>query len=134
MGNNVNNWFDRSFKRSFKSNKRWPIIIRFEGKSGSEYFVCNDTSEIEQVALYQLWFRWHSGCYFDHDNQNEQVKLENANVISALNNRNGRLAYAILMRRADYEYENVTIESVSIIDLPEEGNLIEQEPKDKYLL
>lgn len=55
---------ERAKKLRQANNDRGSCVIRFKGKYDSCIYVCNNSREMELVALNELYHRYHSGNYY----------------------------------------------------------------------
>jgi hypothetical protein len=63
----------------------------------------------------------------------EQCVFDNARVEYALQNREGLLAYIILVSRSDYEYEYMDVYRLDKFNIPD-GDLLNTKPNSDYFL
>lgn len=56
-------------ERLFAESEGRPLSLVFIGKHGREMFVCTDAGEAYNFCLSVLWQRYHSGYYFEEEEE-----------------------------------------------------------------
>lgn len=78
-----------------------PIIIRFDEKSGGKYFIAYSVQQAKNIYLHVLCERFKIGWY---DDANDYETFRKSTEEQCCD-----LAYPLLSRRTDYEYEDFEV-------------------------